>query len=62
MFKNNTDVTTIAVLAIFIVGLTIGGLGGYLSRVYDGEYILGSILVVLWIRLLIDVYLLKTRK
>lgn len=59
MFKNNTDVTTIAVLAIFIVGLTIGGLGGYLSRVYNGEYILGSILVVLWIRLLIDVYLLK---
>jgi hypothetical protein len=60
--KNDNDVTNVAVLAIFILGLTIGVAIGYMTAIANWDvYIVVGILIVLWIGLFIDVYRLKTR-
>lgn len=60
MMKNDNDVNNIAVLAVFIFALTIGGAIGYMTAVdnWNMDIVVG-ILIIIWVRLFIDIYKLK---
>lgn len=58
--EREREITIVIIITMFLIGLTFGGLVGYMIAIANWDvYIVLGILVTLWVRLFIDMYKLK---